>query len=200
MAFLVPLALAGAGAAAGTASTIGLVTSIASAGIGALGAIRSADASSSAASYNAEVAANNATIAQQNATWAGQAGEQQAAMQEQKTRATVGAIQASQAAGGVDVNSGSAVDVRSSAAQLGELDAITIRSNAARQAYGYNVQAAGDTSQSQLDRFQASQDTTGGYINAGSTLLGGIGSATSQYSLFQSRNSGGPSTSFGGIS
>lgn len=189
MAFLLPLAVAGAGAAAAgsTFATIGTIASIAGAGLGAFGAIQSAHASSAAASYNAEVAANNAQIAKQNATWASQAGEQQAGMSAAKTRATVGAMEANQAASGVDIGSGSALDVRSSAKELGQLDAINIRANAARQAYGYDVQSSSFNSQSQLDRYEASQDTTAGYINAGSSILGGVGSASSNYANYLSK-------------
>ncbi len=69
-----------------------------------------------------------------------------------KTRGQVGAIEASQAASNITVGSGSAVDVRSSAAEMGELDALTIRSNAEKQAYGYQTQAAAFTGEQQQQR------------------------------------------------
>lgn len=159
------------------------------AGVSAIGAINAAHAQSEAADYNAKIAAQNQQLANQNATQAGLAGEQQAAMSEQKTRAEVGAIKAASAAGGVDVNSGSAVDVRSSAAELGELNAITIRSNAAKQAYGYETQATGSGNQATLDTLQGSNATTAGEIGAGSTLLGGLGSAGANYAKFLNTNS-----------
>lgn len=61
----------------------------------------------------------------------------------------MGAIKAAEAAGNVDVNSGSAVDVQSSAAALGELNAITIRGNAAKEAYGYETQSTSFENQAQ---------------------------------------------------
>jgi metal-dependent amidase/aminoacylase/carboxypeptidase family protein len=151
--------------------------------------MESASAQSSAAKFNSEVAAENATLANQQATTAIQAGEQQAAMSQQKTRATVGAIEAGQAAGNIDVNSGSAVDVRSSASELGELDALTVRSNAARTAFGYETQAAADTGQSQLENYESDAATTAGDIGAGSSLLGGLSSAGTNYAKFLSSNS-----------
>lgn len=168
---------------------VGMVASIAGAGLGAIGSLQSGKASSAAADFNSKVAANNAQIAQQNATWTAEEGEANAAKSEQKTRAGVGAIKAAQAANGVDVNSGSALDVRSSAASLGELDAITIRSNAARTAYGQQTQAASDTAQSNLDKSQASNSETAGEIGAGSSLLGGLGSAAGNFAKFQLQNS-----------
>lgn len=186
MAFLLPLAAAAAPAAAGAGmwATIGTIASVAGAGIGALGAIQSSRAQAASAKYNAAVAANNAVIAKQNATWAAQAGEAQAGMSQMKTRAAVGSITANQAASGVDLTTGSSLDVRSSARELGELDAISIRSNAAREAYGFETNASSFTAQSQLDRFEARSASTSGYINAGSTILGGVGTGALGYSRY----------------
>jgi hypothetical protein len=168
-----------------------LAVSAIGAGVGAVGAISSANAASASANYNAQVAQQNQQIATQNATLAGQAGEAQAAQQQQKTRAEVGAIKTSQAAGNIDVNSGSALDVQSSAASLGELNAITIRGNAAKEAYGYETQSTSFENQAQLDAAQSSSDMTAGEIGAGSTILGGLGSAGSSYAKYMTQSSGG---------
>jgi hypothetical protein len=168
-----------------------LAASAIGAGVGAMGAISSANAASASASYNAQVAAQNQQIATQNATLAGQAGEAQAAQQQQKTRAEVGAIKTSQAASNVDVNSGSALDVQSSAASLGELNAITIRTNAAREAYGYETQSTSFENQAQLDAAQSASDMTAGEIGAPTTILGGLGSAGSNYANFLTKSSAG---------
>lgn len=137
----------------------------------AAGSIAQGRATSASDKYNAQIAQNNAIIAQQNAAFEGEQGAANAGIEQQKTRAQVGDIKASQAANGINVNTGSAVDVRAGAAELGKLDAITIRSNAARAAYGYQTQAASDSAQAQLDRAKAKNASTAGYINAGTTLL-----------------------------
>lgn len=159
-----------------------LTASLAGTAIAGVGAIEQGNAASQAAAYNAQVAANNAKIATQDARFASQEGEANAAAKEMQNRKAIGAIKAGQAANGIDVNSGSAVDVRSSAAELGELDAINIRSNAARQAYGHQTQAAGDTGQSQLDRSESSNDAIGGDIRGGGTLLSGFGNTYMAFS------------------
>lgn len=190
-------AAAGGTAAAGTgitAAEVGTAATLASGAVGAYGAIQSSDAQSKAAKFNAEVAGVNQQIANQNAEFAGAAGEQQAAQQEMKTRAEVGSIKANQAAGGVDVNSGSAVDVRSSAAALGELNAITIRSQAARTAYGYQNQAESYGAQQGLETSQAAAAQTAGAINAGTTALGSLGSASSNWANFQLKSSINPAS------
>lgn len=187
MGFLAPLALAGAATAGATSSlaTIGTIASVASAGIGAFGAIRQGQAASESASYQSTIAANNAKIATQNASFQGAEGDANAAAKELQTRGKVGAITAAQGANGLDVNSGSAVDVRQSAAELGQLDAMTIRSNAARAAYGYQTQATSDQAQSALDKSTAKNDATAGYISGAGTLLSGAGSAALRYANFQ---------------
>lgn len=174
----------------GSLALAGLVLSTIGTGAGVVGQMQSADAASKSASYQSEVAANNAEQAKKNASRAAAAGDQQANMEQLKTRAQIGAIKADQAASGVDVNSGSAVDVRSSAAELGQLNAISIRSNAARQAYGYQVQSSNDTAQAGLDKAESSNDLTAGYFGAGSTFLGGMGSAANNYANFTTKSRG----------
>lgn len=192
---------AGAAAAAAGAGEAGIAGAAISANAGlfgaaslatsALGSIAQSRAQSESSNYNAKIAANNAQIATQNATAAGQAGEAQAGAAALKTRAEVGSIKASQAANGIDVNSGSDVDVRSSASELGELNAITIRSNAAKTAYGFQTQAASDTAQSSLDRQQAQYATEAGDVKAGTTLLAGaaVGGQSGLWGNFLNGNS-----------
>lgn len=171
--------------AAGTASGISLATaaSIGSTALGALGALQSGAASSSAAGYNAQVAANNAKLAQQNAEMAGAQGEQNVAVESAKTRAKIAATLADQGASGVDVNSGSAVDVRASEAKLGMLNSLNIRADAARKAYGYETEAATQKGQENLYKSEKKSAKIGGWLDAGGTVLGGIAKA-SQYSNF----------------
>lgn len=169
----------------------GLAASGLSAATGAVGAATSGAAARQAAQYNAQIAGINQQVSEQNAIQATQAGEQQAGMSQQKTRATVGAIKAGQAASGVDINSGSAVDVRSSAAQLGELDAINIRANAARTAYGYGNQAAGFGAQAQLDKLTGENAGVAGDIGAATTFLGGAGNAALNWQKWNLSSGGG---------
>lgn len=184
MAFVVPI-IAAATAAAPSVGTIATAASAVGGVVGAVGAYQQSQAASNAAKYNAQVSTQNATLAQRNASISAQSGEAQVGMQQQKTRATLGAIKANQAASGLDVNSGSAVDVRSSASELGELDALTVRSNAMREAFGYRTQSTNYKAQSTLDQYQAENADTAGIIGAGSTFLGGVSSAASNYAKYQ---------------
>ncbi len=177
-------------------SEVALIAGAASAAVGAVGAISSANAQADASRFQSQVSANNAIIGQQQAQTTIASGEQQATTQALKTRATVGAIKAAQGASNVDVDSGSAVDVRSSQAELGMEDQLTIRSNAARQAYGYQVGAVSNTAQSQLLQKQASGAETAGLFNAGGSLLAGASSVGKDYAKFKQAGAIGSGSAF----
>ena len=152
-------------------ASIAIMTAV-STGMSVLGSIQQGKAAQASANYNARVQDNNAEIARRNADFAAKEGHANVEKEQLKNRATVGAIKAAQAASGVDVSGPSAVDVRSSAAELGQLNAITIRSNAVRKAYGYQTQADSHEDQAALDRAEGKNAKTAGYINAAGTFLG----------------------------
>lgn len=147
----------------------------------AQGDILAGQAASQSDIFNAGVAETNAQILKQGATWAGQAGEGDAGISEMKTRAAVGGIKAEQAAAGVDVNVGSAVDVRASEAAKGMQDALTIRANAAKQAYGLQTQAAGETAQAGLYKSMAPYEIQAANLKSKATILSGKAQVASQF-------------------
>lgn len=170
-------------------------------GLGVLQAITGVSAANQQAksqqevdAYQRQVALNDQQIAQQNASQATAAGEQQEAIQGLKTRNTVGAIKAAQGASGIDVNSGSAVGVQAGAAETGQLDALTIRANAARQAYGYETQGAAYGAEAGQDAAASENAGKAGEINEFSSLLGAASSGANQYAQW-SRIGGGDSGS-----
>lgn len=120
--------------------------------------------------YQAAVARNNAIIAEQNAQFALQKGQVEAENQNYKTRAIIGQQKANEAAAGIDVNSGSALEVRSSTAELGHLDALTILNNAAAQAAGYRAQKMNFEAESALDKSKAGYGLASSLIGGGASL------------------------------
>lgn len=164
-------------------------TAVAASAIGgavsAYSAIQNADAQKAAASYQAQVAENQQQIQQEQAKQASQAGEAAAEQQSLKTRAAVGQIEASQAASGLDVNSGSALQTRMSETEVGQLNAMTVGSNFARQAYGYESGAVASGSQAGLYRQEAAQAPIAGAFGAAGSLLSGASAAGSQYMRWQ---------------
>jgi hypothetical protein len=170
---------------AGYMAAAAIATTAVAAGVSAYGAESSAHAQEATANYQSQVAANNATIANQNALAATAAGNAQAEQSRMKTNAIIGAQMAGQASSGIDTGSGSALDVRTSQKEVGELDVQTIQNQAARQAYGYQTQALSDTGQSQLDTAQAGFAGTAGNISAVGSVIGGAASATGKYASWQ---------------
>lgn len=171
--------LFGAGGAFGlaqTLATVGTVGGLASGAMGVMGAQQSSAAQTASARYQAQVMANNQTIAQRNADAALQAGQAAEQQQRQKTAAMIASQRAALAANGVDLSSGSALDLQADTATLGELNAQTVRNNAERHAWGYVAQADAAGAQSGLDMAQAGWAGTAGMY---SSLDAGLASATS---------------------
>ena len=158
-------------------------------GISAAGAIQQGEAQQASAKANAQIQQNNATIEQQNATNAAQEGEVNAAAEEMKTRAAVGSELAAQGANGVDVNSGSNLDTRLSESKIGQLNAVNIRANAARLAYGHETAAQNAENAAALDTAEAKQAMPAAELGAGASLLSGFGSAGMKYADYLSKNS-----------
>lgn len=146
---------------------------IASTLLSAAGSIQQGNAANAAGKYNNQVAQMNAAISEKRAFDAVERGK----IAEQQKRREVAAIsgkqQAAMAANGVDITFGSPLDTLVDTAIQGELDALTIRSNAYREEYDYRVQASNQRAQGELQRMQGKAAKTAGYIGAGSTILGG---------------------------
>jgi len=175
---------------AATIAYAGLALAAAGTATSVVGQMQQANAAKASADYQSKVAAGNAEVATQNANMAAASGEAQAAISEQKTRATVGAEEAAQGSSGVDINSPTATAVRTSQDMTGQLDAQTIRSNAARTAYGYETQSTNFQNQSSADTAQGNNAMTAGEVGAGGSLLSGVGNAYLNYASVMNKNTG----------
>src|SRR5579859_2255368 len=113
---------------------ISLVATAGSAIMGAVGAEQQAKAQAAAASYNAQVARNAATYETEQ-------GQVQAEAQQRQRAALTGRQRAMFGAMGVDVNTGSPLDIQSDTYTFGKLNEATALSNANRAAWGYSTQA-----------------------------------------------------------
>lgn len=158
MAFIAPIL-------GGAASWLGTAVTIASTAASAYSAYSGAQAAKQQAEYDAAVARNNAIAQQQAAEYQAAVTRNNAIAQDnnakmaktqaedalrrgadeelalrQRVAQTQGAQTAALAARGLDVSSGSALGLISDTEYLGEIDALTIRDNAAREAWGHNRQ------------------------------------------------------------
>ncbi len=130
-------------------------------------------AASAAASYQSQVASNNQIIADQKAADALQRGKIDERQQRIKTALRIGQANASAAARGVEVGTGSAGDITATLAHVGELDALTARSNAEREAYNFQLQGQQYLSDASLTDLKASNIRSSDKLGIASTTLTG---------------------------
>lgn len=144
---------------------------------------RAGAAAKAAADDQASISDYNAQVADQQAADAVAQGTTEEDRFRTQVRGMIGTQRTGFASNNVDVGYGSAVDVQGDAAKLGELDALQIKTNAARAAWGYQVQAEDYRKQADVTRktgvaqqAAAGAAATGQYISAGSSLLTGTSS------------------------
>ena len=129
-----------------------------SAGVSALGAVKTSQAQSMASDYNAQIARKNAQIADAQGAAAADA-------QSRDSQRKIGAAMASYGASGVVLSEGSPADVLAESARMSELDALTLK-------YNYKLKALGFGDQARLESMNAGNATTAGYFNAASAVGG----------------------------
>lgn len=162
--------------------------------VSAGGEIFSGISEQGAANAQKNIARQNAEVAERNASLTMQTGEGQSEQLGMRNKAVAGKIKAGQSGSGVDVNSGSAKDVQTSQRALGLFDTMTLKSNAAREAFGFKVQAKQFRDEAAIAKTKANQAVVSSSINAFSSLLSGASSASSAYSSWQNAASKGEST------
>lgn len=155
-------------------TAIGSKAAVVSTGMSVAGSLIKGESQAQAYNYNAGIAAQNAQIAREQGEAAVQAQQRNAARR-------IGTMIANYGASGVQVDSGSPLDVLADSAAMATLDSLTIR-------YNYALKAAGFENQAALDRAAAKSSRTSGYFNA-------IGAGLSGYAGMKSMGFGAGSTS-----
>lgn len=164
-----------------TMTLISLGTTALGSGLQAKSASDSAQASARAGYYQAGVSMLNAQIAQQNAEYASVKGEGDAMRYGMKARQTRGEIIAGQSASGLDVNSGSAVDVRRGFDTVTKMDTDQIRQDAARVAYNYRTQSQQYTTDAINSIRGAKSAERAGGMGVLASIIGGASSVSSKW-------------------
>lgn len=164
-----------------TLAAIGIGSAAAGGLVGAFGQASGGQAQAGMYNYQAGVAQINQKIALQNADYQRTVGEVQAQQSGMATRAKVGETKVEQSASNLDINSGSQALVRESETSLGQYDQSVIRANAARRAYGYEVEATQQEAQGSLYKMAGKNAKTAGSISAVSSILGAAGSVSSKW-------------------
>src|SRR5258708_4223062 len=157
---------------------------VASAVVGAYAAIEQGQAQAGQARYQAAVARNNEIVAAENAATATQAGEVRVQTKQLQTAQTESSFRA-RAGVGAALDSGSNLNIQGDIAGLGELDALTIRNNAAREAYGYKNQSVAYGALATADEAAAENATRGGELGAFASIVDGAASVSDKWSTMR---------------
>jgi hypothetical protein len=139
-------------------------------------AARQGEAQKAASLDEAGLADYNAAVAELQSADAIARGTEDEQRFRTKVRGAIGSQRAGFAASNIDVNSGTAVDVQADAAFLGELDALTIRSNAAREAWGFKVQGENFRRGGQIARKEGEAFAAAGRSNRTASRFGVVSS------------------------
>lgn len=132
-----------------------------------------AQAASLRGRFENDVAERNAQLAERQGRDAINRGATAEDRQRLETRQEIGSSRAQLAAQGVDVSSGSGAAVTASESLIGDLDALTIRNDAARQAWGYDVEASNSRTQGKLALLAGENEAATQRAASVSTLLTG---------------------------
>ena len=158
-------------------------TTLASTGLGVMGQAQQAQSQQAMYGYQAAVARNNRIQADQFAVHAEKRGQIAEDRQRLRTRALMGTQTAAPAGQGTDL-AGSPTDILGDIAAAGEMDALTIRSNAAREARGYRTK--GVELGNEIGLANSRQGGSGRSLpGVGESLIGGAGSVADKWYRFR---------------
>jgi hypothetical protein len=157
--------------------SIAAITGLVSTGVGAVntgvGAYNQSQASLDQGRFARSMGNVNANMTEMQAQDAFRRGNIAANRQNLRTSLLMGQQRATAAAQGVDVNSGSALDLQANAARMGVIDANTIRMNAYKEAMGLRMEESNQ-------RFRGNMAYAAGRSTAFNTMLAGGMNATRQ--------------------
>jgi hypothetical protein len=169
-------------------SSIGTGLQLAGAVTNTMGAYSKSKSDKAAYEYQAAVNRNNSTLAEWNARDAITRGQKAEQQQRLKTAALKSTQRASFAARGMALDEGSPLAILDDTAFMGEQDALTLRDNAAREAWGYRVQAGNYASDAGMLSTRADAESP---LKAGaSSLLSNAGAVASSWYNRKTKTSG----------
>lgn len=164
---------------------ISIAASVIGTAASAYGQLQAGKAQAAQLNYQAAVGRNNSILAQRAADDARLRGEEAARREASKTKQLAGRQRAVLAANGQLVDQGSALDITDDTAQIGKLDELTIRSNAEREALGYEAQGMNFQAGSNLNSMGAANAQSAGTAGAFGTILSGAGNVASKWYNFK---------------
>jgi hypothetical protein len=131
-----------------------------------------AAAANEAGKAEQRAADQNAAVARNQSEQAKQIGNIEEERQLRRVRAALGTQRATLAANGLDVNSGTALDLQAETAGFGAADALNLRANALRQAWGFDVEAVNQTNRGRAARAAGRNQAIGTLLTTASSMTG----------------------------
>jgi hypothetical protein len=135
------------------------------------GAIKNAQAQREAGDFQADQEKFNSQIADLQSADATARGEQAVQNAQVQARQIKGQQKAALAGNGVAVDSGSAADILAETDKNSSLDILTIRDNAAKEAFGYKAQSVGFATQADVTRKSARSMANSTLLTGGANVL-----------------------------
>lgn len=160
---------------------------------GAANAYTQSRAISAQGGYQKQLLETNARIAEINAADALRRGERLATEQKRAGRRLVGEQRVALAAQGVEIDSGSALQLQEETAGLAAQEALTTRNNAWREAWGYKTEALAANTQGRMAEIGARNESRQTLLTGGLEFIRS-GLAAGYYYKQGKENKGAPSS------
>jgi len=129
--------------------------------------------------YAQAAAEDNARLIDRQAADVVRRGFNEASLYKKKIKQTQASQKVSLAAQGIEISGDTALQILQETAEIGEVDAMTIRNNAYRQAYGLKAQAIDLRAQGKFSRAEASARGMSSLVTSGLKAFDSFYSATS---------------------
>ncbi len=142
--------------------------------LGVAGGVQQANAQKANAEFQEDQAKENAKGAEAQAQSATMTGLVEEDRQRQRTRAFLASQRTTLAANNLDMSTGTPLELLGDTAAMGEQDALTIRANAAREAWGYRSQSVDFRNQGAIARATGKNQSRATYLTtAGNAATSG---------------------------
>jgi activator of 2-hydroxyglutaryl-CoA dehydratase len=152
--------------------------------ISAASAVAAGVAASNAADYQAQVAKNNANISEQKQKFLMEDYAQRQEAMAKGDRAKMGALEAQLSSSGLDVGSGSTKAVKASEADILGSSRMAHAKAFSEDWYSEKTKQISANAQAQLDKMEAENAQTTGYLKGAGSLMGGAETMRKDYGWF----------------
>lgn len=152
---------------------LSIASTVASVGMGVVGSIVGAASEMEAAQQAADIAAKNKIIAEDNAQRALMVSQEEQFDVDMETLALIGEQEAIQAGSGIRLDSKSFVQTRSTARELGRIDALNVREAGKIRAEAYRNEGDAYAAEAAAAQRAKGNALLGGWLGVGSSIVGG---------------------------